>query len=780
MELSKTELLERTLAKEKAAREQAEKTLNEKTSTFTHLSQELQKENTRLKNLLDKKALELKGVFSTILDAHIVMDIEGNVLKMNHAATKLLGYTLKDKPFNLLQLLAEEYRDYTFEAFGDLYKTGAYKNYQAVIITKNKERKRIQVNASLIYDHEGKPIAAQGIARDITRETQMKALLEEQKKQLNIIVENSPIGIALSDRKSKGLLLVNKAFCTMLEYEHDELKSLQIKDFTHPDDMAATVVKMQEIQKGEIDHFFLEKRYFTKSGKIIWAKTSVTAVREDSGEIKYQIATIEDITPQKKASNALEESNNRLSTLILNLQSGILLEDENGKIVLTNKQFCKQFGLEENSNALIGYDFAALAKKLIDKFENNQNIISRVETIISEKKRVLGEEIELKDGKILERNFIPIFQEDSYKGHLWSYEDITLKKKYKENLQAQKEKYSRMITNMNLGLVELDTEEVVLFANQSFCDITGYSLDELQGKKARDFLVTDPTYQSPSTRLTGSWELKITTKNKKQKYLLVTRTENYDVNKNLIGYIGITLDITVQKNLELQKESLLKNLEKQNEQLNEYAHIVSHDLKSPLHSISALISWTKEDFSEHMKKESLVNLELIEGKVEKMNLLIENILKYSSIDKDNIQNAPIDLNSLVEDALGMIFIPENIQVSVLNTLPIINADATRIQQLFQNLLSNAVNHIEQPKGLVEIDYIEKENHFLFSIQDNGIGIKKEYYKKIFTIFNSLGNNEKSTGIGLSIVKKVVDLYEGDIWLESEVGKGTTFFFTLKK
>jgi signal transduction histidine kinase len=113
-------------------------------------------------------------------------------------------------------------------------------------------------------------------------------------------------------------------------------------------------------------------------------------------------------------------------------------------------------------------------------------------------------------------------------------------------------------------------------------------------------------------------------------------------------------------------------------------------------------------------------------------------------------------------------------------LPTLFADKTKIHQLFQNFLSNAVVHIENEVGLVKIDYKETATHWEFSVADNGVGIPKEYHEKIFKIFQSVGNKERSTGIGLSIVKKVIDLYEGQVWLESELGKGTTFYFTIKK
>ena len=420
-------------------------------------------------------------------------------------------------------------------------------------------------------------------------------------------------------------------------------------------------------------------------------------------------------------------------------------------------------------------------------FKNPEQFVNRIDELLEKKEIVIAEELELVNGSIYERSYIPIYHEGRYKGHLWSYDDITIQKNYKESLKAQKEKYSSIIANMNLGLLEVDLNDHILMANQSFTEMSGYHEEELIGKTASDiFLIPESKAEFNKhdkvrrKGISNSYEVRVKTKNNKLKYWLVSGAPNYDLNGKMIGSIGIHLDITEMKLLEAQKEQLLKNLEQQNEHLNEYAHIVSHDLKSPLRNISALLSWTKEDFREKLGEESMMNLDLMQGKVEKMDHLIENILRYSSIEDGNIQNQELDLQELVLDILELIYIPDHIKVSIINKLPIIYGDRTRIQQVFQNLLSNAVNYIDKEKGFVEIDYTENTTHYIFSIKDNGVGIEKEHHQRIFKIFNALGTHEKSTGVGLSIVKKVIDLYDGEIWLDSEVGKGTVFFFSLKK
>lgn len=229
-----------------------------------------------------------------------------------------------------------------------------------------------------------------------------------------------------------------------------------------------------------------------------------------------------------------------------------------------------------------------------------------------------------------------------------------------------------------------------------------------------------------------------------------------------------------------QKEQLLLKLKNQNEQLNDYAHLVSHDLKSSLRSLSALLTWVKEDCSEKIGEESVSNLNLMEAKIEKMDKFLEDIINYSEIGTTSLKINTIDLNKKVENIINSIHIPKNMSIVVKDNLPVLKADAKRLRQIFQSMISNAVNFNDKENGLVEVGVVETEDVYTFSIKDNGRGIPKEYHEKIFEIFTTLGYQEKSTGMGLSIAKRIIDLYGGEIWLESEVSKGSIFYFTLPK
>lgn len=735
-----------------------------------------------------RKESEFRGVYDNLNDAFVLIDLFGNVLKMNSIAEALFGYTYNEKnPLNPLKLVHTEDFKYTQEAFRKLMKFGKYSKYRSRITANGNIEKILEVNCSLVRDKDNSIIGVQGIARDVSQEIEVQELLEQQKKQLDIIFDNSPVGIVLSKEKDDDFLLINKAIGDMLGYSLEELQNVKVDQFTHPDDRVISRRFRDRLESGKIDSFNMEKRYIRRDGEILWAKTIVNSVKNSEGKVKFQVAIVEDITENKLDKEKLIESENRLSSLISHLDSAVLLENEKREVSIVNKKFCDMFGIPVPPESLIGQDYLNLLKETKEYFEQPEKLESRINKLIKDKKVILGDELRLKDGRILERDYVPISQDREYKGHLWTYRDVTLSRNYRKNLEAQKKRYSNIIANLKLGLVELSNEGKILSANKSFVKMTSLDEEDIIGKSLRGLFkkerIKDLIQQRNKDRRegkTGSYEFKFINNANEEKILLVSAAPSYSVRGEMTGSIGIILDLTHIKKLESQKEELLKTLERRNVELEEYAHIVSHDLKSPLRSISSLTSWLKEDYGDKLDEDGAKNIDLIQEVVQKMESLINDILNYSSIKEKSEDLEKVNMYELIGDITKLIFVPKNVTINIDENLPIINADKVRIQQLFQNLIGNAVNYSDKEEAYVNIKYKEKKKHHVFMLEDNGVGIPKEYHEKVFQVFESLGDHKDSTGIGLSIVKKIVDVYDGKIWLESEEGKGTKFFIQFKK
>lgn len=503
--------------------------------------------------------------------------------------------------------------------------------------------------------------------------------------------------------------------------------------------------------------------------------------------IALKIKNAINLRDKENFENRILKSEKRLSSLILNLDVAMLLEDENRKIVFTNEKFCKLFNIPVSPEDMVGVDCAGAADNSKHLFTNPENFVNTINILLENKKKVIGDEVIMHDGTVLERDYIPIFDKKSYQGHLWAYRDVTLQKNYHKSIEYQKNKYSSIINNMNLGLVEVDNNDRILMVNKSFCTMSGYREEELLGEKGAEIFLGEKEKQQifeqnkkRAKGISDSFELKVKVKDGSIRHWLISGAPNFDLKGEVIGSIGVHLDITDFQLLQSQKEELLEKLKKSNEELQDYAHIVSHDLKSPLRNIHALTSWIKEDNQENLKPKSEEYFNQLNLTLEKMESLISGILEHASIRENIADNTFTDLQKMVQGLLPTLHVPEHITISIKKELPTVKGDVVKLEQVFLNLLNNAVEHNDKPKGVIEIDYKERKKEYEFSISDNGEGIEDSLKNQVFKIFNSFNTDKKKSGIGLSIVKKILSIYDCEISLESKLGEGTTFFFTLKK
>jgi light-regulated signal transduction histidine kinase (bacteriophytochrome) len=229
-----------------------------------------------------------------------------------------------------------------------------------------------------------------------------------------------------------------------------------------------------------------------------------------------------------------------------------------------------------------------------------------------------------------------------------------------------------------------------------------------------------------------------------------------------------------------QKDRLLKNLKFQNQELKDYSQMVSHDLKTPLQSIEALTSWIQKDYDTVLDTSGKEKLALIKDNVELMNTLSKGIFEYATIRKIENNFYAIDLEITVDTVLKEITIPKNMNIVIPKKLPTIKGDKYRLKKLFFHILDNAVKYNNKKAMYIEIGFKEQKHFWSFYIKDNGIGIEEKYFHKVFEAFQKLENNNKSTGLGLAVVKKIIDIYNGQIWIESTPDLGTTFCFNLNK
>lgn len=353
------------------------------------------------------------------------------------------------------------------------------------------------------------------------------------------------------------------------------------------------------------------------------------------------------------------------------------------------------------------------------------------------------------------------------------------------------EKLSIVASKTDNGVLITDKNGHIEYSNDGLTRLIGYPFNEIEGQKPwevfngveTDTVETERLQNNIKDGQSFSGEFRQKHKDGNYTWIGVTATPIIEDGK-VSRYVFINSDINERKIAEEKMRLYTENLEKAFKELDKFAYVVSHDLKAPLRAIFNLSNWISEDYGDQMPEEAREMFERIRGRVLRMESLIEGILAYSKIDRKDDVFIDVDLNKQLKDSLDLIDVPKDFKIEIQPDLPVVKGDQSKIHQLFMNLLSNAIKFNEKPvgEGFVKVSCEDDGQFWKFSVQDNGPGIEPQYHEKIFVIFQTLNARDtfESTGVGLAIVKKIVDEMGGKIWLESEIGQGSTFHFTMAK
>jgi PAS domain S-box-containing protein len=360
-----------------------------------------------------------------------------------------------------------------------------------------------------------------------------------------------------------------------------------------------------------------------------------------------------------------------------------------------------------------------------------------------------------------------------------------------EKLLRKSKAWSRSIFEGSpIGIALLNTNSVVIEVNPALERILGYSANEIRNIGISNITHIDDI-EKDSRLFDDLIESKIESYKIEKRYI---RKDNkviwanaklsyiQNVGEDFQFIIAMIEDITQQKENEEKQQQLVERLEATNKELDNFAYIVSHDLKAPLRGIGSLADWLVTDYKEKLDKEGAEIINLLVNRVERLKNFIDGILQYSRVTRVKENYVDIDLNKLVKEVLELLSPPAEIKITVDSDFPVIKGEVIYIEQVFQNLISNAIKFMDKAEGKINVECESKGDFWEFSVSDNGAGIDEKYFNKIFMIFQTLQPRDKfeSTGVGLSIVKKIIETNGGKIWLESRVKKGTTFYFTIPK
>lgn len=394
-------------------------------------------------------------------------------------------------------------------------------------------------------------------------------------------------------------------------------------------------------------------------------------------------------------------------------------------------------------------------------------------------------------------------------------QEIYERQKVEQSLRESEESFRILAETAPQIIWTTDNQGKIIYANQHWLNYSGCTLEELQAGKGwsvvhpDDMEKTSKVWQE-SIKNCERFEIEHRLKmaaDGSYRWHLARATPLKDSNGNIIKWVGTSTDIdnqkraaaelqemhnileekVIERTVELQKANLslhnaMTELERSNQELAQFAYVASHDLQEPLRMISSYTQLLQRRYQDKLDQDAHEYIDFAVDGAKRMQQLITALLDYSKLTIRTNTFAQVNCKAIVEQVLAnlQLAIKEGHIKIVYNDLPIIQGEPVKIMQLFQNLLSNAIKFRNQTNPEIHIQAIRQDDKWLFSIRDNGIGIEKEYFEKIFIIFQRLHGKQAytGTGIGLAICKRIVEQHKGDIWVESEPGKGTTFYFTI--
>ncbi len=625
-------------------------------------------------------------------------------------------------------------------------------------------------------------------------------------------------GIIIHD--GHKILDANEAFATMTGYDLSELIGINPLTPLAPE---SRELVLKNIQAGYEQPY--EVWGLRKDGSIF--PTEVHAKKMSYHGQPVRVVAVRDITERKQAEEALRVSEERFRQVILSISDHIYVTE-----ITAEGRFVNHY-LSPHAETLTGYP----QKKFMADWDFWPSVIhpdDRTAAAAQAARLVEGQNSEVEyrlvraDGDIIwVRDSARVRSEGAAKLIYGVVSDITTRKQAEEELRRYKEYLEELVKERTVELEEANEQlqqeiaehqqtEVALRSseerfskafraspvaitittlaegrfldvNDHFLDLMGYRREEVIGHTSIELEVwPHPDVRRRVAQALGEQQLirsmEIPFRAKAGKIVeTLASMELIDLSGERC-ILSLTQDITERKRAEARQAQLLRELESANRELNDFAYVVSHDLKAPLRAIGSLADWLAADYADKLDEEGRQQLSLLVGRVKRMHALIDGTLQYSRLGRSREDRVEVNLNNLLSEVIELIAPPPHIEIKLEHPLPTVIGEKTRLQQLFQNLLSNAVKFMDKPHGEISIGCTEQDGFWQFHVADNGPGIEAKHFARIFQLFQTLTPRDEfeNTGVGLALVKKIVELHGGKVWVESKVGEGSTFFFTLPK
>jgi two-component system sensor kinase FixL len=519
----------------------------------------------------------------------------------------------------------------------------------------------------------------------------------------------------------------------------------------------------------------------TSSDEIGQFTTSFTQMAH---QLKKTITELNDeINQRKKSEEKLLDNQHFLDNIFDSIQDGIGIMDKDLNIIKVNAWMENEY---RKRMPLVG-------KKCFEAYQNRNSPCEGCPSVPTLKtgkphSRVIPNPCTGVKAEWIELSAFPLKDHNgNIIGVIEYVKDITKRKRTEETLRDSEARFRIILDNILTGVFIINPENhTIVYANPIAARLIGTSREQLVGSQCNKHICPAEDGQCPITDLKQNIDsmerILLTANGEKRQIIKTVVTIMLDGKPHLLESF---VDITEQKKAEQAMEKLNKDLEKiiaelsrSNRQLQDFVHIAAHDLKTPVRGIGTLADWLISDYGNKLDEHGKEQIRLLKNRVTRINKLIDGMLQFSKIVRAQDQEKPVNLNDLLNNLVLESNVPANIEIAI-DSLPEVFCEYEHILQVFQNLLSNAITFMDKSKGLIKIGCVDQGHWWKFHVSDNGPGIEQKHFERIFRIFQTLPSktDPETAGIGLAVAKKIVELYGGKIWVESQLGKGSSFFFT---
>jgi two-component system, cell cycle sensor histidine kinase and response regulator CckA len=657
-------------------------------------------------------------------------------------------------------------------------------------VTKAGRSLDVLMTAFLLRDAAGKPLHFIASFQDITERKLAEEALREREAQLSEAMQMARAGHWEYD-VARDRFTFNDTFYRIFRTTAAQVGGYQMSSaeyarrFLHPDDVSRVGEEVRAAVETADPEYSrqVEHRILYADGGIGHITVRFFVEKDAHGRTVRTYGVNQDITERKRAEEKLQAAFRQLDTLLGSLYAGVMSVSEDGRVEQVNQAFCDLFDLPTGPGSLRGLTSTEMLQRIAGAYAAPAETLARIREVTARGNPVKGDEVALRDGRVLLVDFIPIVVDGQARGRIWHHQDVTRLKRAEGELQASERRFRTLVESMDDAVITVDREGRVTSISAKYLERLGFDVPNIVGKTGTEAFGPEagaPHDAAHARVLAGDhsvyeWQLRV---QGDVRFMQTSASPLRDARGQVVGAVRVSRDVTEARKMH---EQLL--LSERMTSMGTLAAGVAHEINNPLAATMANLEFARRELEPLKDRvpnlgESLEALKDASETAERVRLIVRDLKVFSRADEE--RRSPVDVRLVLESAVRMVWNEirhrATLQRKYADAPPVL-ANEARLGQVFLNLLVNAAQAI--PEGHADTNVIglrvatDPAGRVVIEVRDTGAGIPPEVRDHVFEPFFTTKPVGVGTGLGLAICQRIVAELGGEIGLDSEVGQGTT-------